>query len=343
MALEISVIIPARDEADSIGACLAALARQTIAAPALEVIVVAAGIDGTGALAERAAAGAGFGRFTVVHLDEGHKNVALQVGCKHASAPLVVMLDADTELAPDAIAVLAAAVREGPERAVHGAPLPRYDSWVARYWELNRKLVKDLRFDGMLSGEFVALRRATILRIGSAVLFPSRRDLKGDFYFARVLAAHGCTVGYVPKARGTTLVPWTFRGLARTMLRSRRGALAIASRLDALAQGAFSAALIGGVPAALLLAPRFRWMAVACLVPVCMYMARLVSRIEALRRRGLGDHRREMPQFLLLDLVGRAIKVRAFVERAAGRTPPLSFRGERPSEVPAPDAARRAG
>src|SRR6185369_1314848 len=125
-------------------------------------IVVAAGRDDTAGAAERAASAADFGRFEVVRVARGNKNVALQAGCPRASAPIVILLDADTELAPDAVAELAHALGEGGERAVHGAPLPRFDTTVSRYWELNRKLRKDLRFDGTLSGEFVALRRATL-------------------------------------------------------------------------------------------------------------------------------------------------------------------------------------
>ena len=341
MALDVSVIIPARDEAASIAACLAALTRQTVGAPTLEVIVVAAGTDDTAGVAQRASAGAGFGRFEVVRLEHGNKNVALQVGCPRASAPVVVMLDADTELATDAIAELVRAVSEGPERAVHGAPLPRYDTVVSRYWELNRQLVKDLRFDGTLSGEFVAMRRTTLLRIGGEVLFPQIRGAKADFFLAQMLEVHGCAIGYVPRARGTTLTPWTLRGLARTMLRSRRGALAITSRADALAQGALSAAVVGGVPAAVLVAPWSRILAAVCLLPLVVYVARLVSRVEALRRRGIGDHRRELPSFLLLDLLGRAIKIRTVGERLVGRQPPYTFRGERPGEARIPDSARR--
>lgn len=337
MALEVSVVIPARDEAGAIGACLAALARQSIGAAALEVIVVAAGTDDTENAARRASDDAGFGRFALLHLERGNKNTALRVGCAEATAPVVVMLDADTELADDAVVALAHAVREGPERAVHGAPLPRYDSWISRYWELNRLLRKELRFDGMLSGEFVAMQSATIERLGVETLFPQLPAVKVDFHLARVLARHGVASGYVSGARGITFVPWTFRGLTRTMLRSRRGTISVASRADAWAQGALSAMLVGALPAAALVLSWSRALAVGCVSPLLVYTARLWRDVEALRRRGLGDHRRELPSFLFLDLTGRAIKVWTLVERIAGRTPPLAFRGERPGEAGAAD------
>lgn len=342
MALEVSVVIPARDEAASIGACLAALACQSVGAGALEVIVVAAGTDGTAAAAARAADAAGFGRFELVALERGNKNVALQVGCPRASAPVVVMLDADTQLAPDAVAELARAVATDTERVVHGAPLPRYDTWVSRYWELNRKLVKDLRFDGALSGEFVALRRATLLRVEATELFPEDRGVKGDFCLGRALAARGCPTAYVARARGITHTPWTVRGLVRTMVRSRRGAMAIASRAEAAAQGAWSAAVVGAVAAALV---AMRWsvaLALLALAPLVVHAGRIAWQVGALRRRGLGDHRRELPAFLLLDLLGRAIKLWAFVGRVADRGAPYSFRGERPGELGTSPTSRRA-
>jgi glycosyltransferase involved in cell wall biosynthesis len=319
VSLAVSVVIPARAEARSIGACLGALARQTVGAPALEVIVVAAGADDTAGAVERAAAGAGFRRFKVVRLAEGNKNVALQAGCPRATAPVVVLLDGDTELEADAVEELARAVADGPERAVHGAPLPRFHTWVSRYWELNRQLTKDLAFDGSLSGKFVALRRMTLVRNDLRELFPAEHAVKGDAHLARALAARGCAPAYLARARGTTLTPWTLRGLARTMLRSRRAAIAQASLADASAQAALSAALVAGVPAALVAA---RWsgvLAAACVLPLVVYVARLVRNVEALRRSGIGDHRREIPAFLALDLLGRAIKVWVFVERVAGR------------------------
>jgi hypothetical protein len=341
MALEVSVVIPARDEAETIGACLGALARQSIGARALEVVVVAAGEDDTTGMAERAAAGAGFGRLDVERLDDGNKNAALQMGCARVTAPIVVLLDADTELAPDAIAELARAVREGPERAVHGAATPCFDTWISRYWELNRKLLKDLRFDGTLSGEVVALRRSTLAAHDLAALFPTEISAKDDFYLGRVLAAGGCRIGYVRAARATTLVPWTFGVLTATMLRSRRAMIGLAPIGDATMQAALSVALVGGLPAAIVAARLSLAFAAACLAPVTVYACVVTRRVAALRRLGLGDYRREVPSFLLLDLLGRVIKVWSFVERAAGCKAPRGYRGGRPGELRRSSAAYR--
>jgi hypothetical protein len=329
--VEVSVIIPARDEASVIGACLDALAAQSLGAPALEVIVVAAGEDDTAGAAARAAARAQFGRFDVVRLAHGNKNAALQVGCARAAAPIVVLLDADTVLGTDTVEELACALRDGPERALHGAALPRFDTWVSRYWELNRMLVKELRFDGQLSGELIALRRATLAAHDLAALFPEAIGAKDDLYLGRALAARGCAIGYLPTARATTLVPWTLAGLAATMLRSRRGTMGLLPLRTASLQAAVSAVLVGSAPAALVASHWSLILAAVCLAPLVSHIGVLASRLATLRRRGLGDHRCELPRLLALDLLGRALKVFAFVERITGRDPPHTFRGQRPA------------
>lgn len=333
LAVEVSVIIPARNEAPVIGACLDALAAQSVGASALEVVVVAAGEDDTGGAAALAAARAQFGRFEVMRLAHGNKNAALQLGCARATAPIVLLLDADTVLGADSVAKLACALRDGPERALHGAALPRVDTWVSRYWELNRTLVKELRFDGQLSGELIALRRTTLAAYDLATLFPEAIGAKDDLGLGRALAARGCAIGYLPTARATTLVPWTLAGLAATMLRSRRGAMALLPLGEASLQAAVSVALIGGVPAALVASHWSGILAAVCLAPLVSHIGVLASRLAALRRRGLGDHRCELPRFLALDLLGRALKVVAFVDRVAGRDPPRTFRGQRPDEL----------
>ena len=339
MALEVSVVIPARNEAAAIGGCVAALARQSVGAAALEVIVVAAGEDETAGAAEGAARGAGFGRFEVVRLERGNKNVALRIGCARAATATVILLDADTELAADAVTELARAVRDGRAHAVHGAATPRYDTWVSRYWELNRQLVKDLRFDGTLSGEVIALRRETLDACSLQALFPELPGAKDDLALGIALRAHGYSIGYAPAARATTLVPWTLGVLGTTMLRSRRATMHLVPLADAARQAAWSAALVLGLPVALV---AWRWsavLAVAALVPLAVHVALLVRGIAALRRLGVGDHRRVLPSFVLLDLLGRAIKVGAFAERLLGRDARRAYRGGRPEEL----RARRVG
>jgi hypothetical protein len=326
----VSIVIPARNEEQSIAGSLEALARQTFGPERLEVIVVVAGDDRTAEVAARVGADR-FHRLDVVRLAAGNKNAALVLGCGRARGALVVLLDADTELAADAVDALIRAQAGSPTRVVHGAALPRHLTWVSRYWELNRMLTKDLRFDGQVSGELVALPRAALQPADLPVLFPDRVGAKDDLHLGRALAARGCVVAYETRARATTLVPWTLGGLATTMLRNRRGTMAVVSLGEACAQAAASALVVGALPVAALLFVRSPGLAALALTPLVVYVARRAWQVEMLRRAGFGDHRRDLPGFLCLDLLGRALKLWAFGERLAGRSAPITFRGSRPA------------
>ena len=102
----VSVVVPARDEERALPRLLASLARQH--PPPAEVLVVDDGsTDATAAVARAAGA-------TVVTAPPpppgwAGKPWACHLGVEQATAPLVVLLDADTWLAPDAVARLLAA------------------------------------------------------------------------------------------------------------------------------------------------------------------------------------------------------------------------------------------
>jgi hypothetical protein len=328
--MDVSIVIPARNEAPLIGECVEALGHQTLGASTLEVIVVAAGEDDTAGAAARVAAGLPFGRFEVVPLASGGKNAALQRGCARATAPIIVLLDADTVVEPDAVAVLARAVRNGPERAVHGAALPRFDTRISRYWELNRRLVKELRFDGKLSGELVAMRRVSLTGHDPQALFPDTVGAKDDLHLGRALAARGCAIGYAREARAVTMVPWTLRALASTMLRSRRSLMTLLPPGRAFLEGTFSAALIGAAPAALMAAHWSPLVGVILLAPLAAHVGLVVGRLAAVDVRGGW---RDVACFLACDLLGRVFKFVAYLERVVGRHPPPTFRGERPDDA----------
>ena len=110
-APRVSVILPARNEAAHIDACVRAIRQSRW--PNLELVVVDDhSTDGTGALA--LAACAGDARVQVVSapdLPDGWfgKQWACQVGANHATGSLLLFTDADTRHAPDLIPRLVAA------------------------------------------------------------------------------------------------------------------------------------------------------------------------------------------------------------------------------------------
>ena len=336
----VSIVIPARDEEHVIAGCIQSLARQSIGASRMEVVVVAAGSDQTGAVAKTEGEGR-FGAFEVLQLDSGNKNAALQLGCRRARADVVVLLDADTEPEDGAIAELLRVMSNDTRSVVHGAASPRVVTWISRYWELNRRLVKDLDFDGNLSGEFVALLRQALPAAELPQLFPADVSAQDDLYLGRTLRQRGWRIVYAPQARATTLVPWTLRGLMTTMLRSRRGLMRLLPLWDAASQAAKSAVLVAAFPLAMLAWRRSDVLALMCLAPLLVHAVATGRKVVNLHRRGLGDFRAMLPAFVCLDLIGRSCKLWAFLERIVGYTSPVPFRGQRPAVGRSPGPALR--
>ena len=330
MGPSVSVIIPARNERQTIAACLAALRQQTVGAQQLEVIVVAAGDDGTAAVATNAGSGQ-FGRFEVVSLTDGDKNTALRIGCTHATGDPLILLDADTELSASAVAEFVQLLAREPRTVAHGAMAPRIDNWVARYSELNRKLVKQLHFDGHLSGEVIAMPRAALGEGDLAELFPEGIGANCDAYLGRVLHQRGWRTMYAASACARTLFPWTVRGLFASQLRNRRSAMMTLPLHEAALQGIHSLVLWAALPAAIVASSYSTTLAVVCVLPLMVHVGGLAWRIESLRRRGGGDYRHVLPLFAVLDFIARGLKGWAFVERLLGKRPASVFRGERPT------------
>lgn len=111
--LAVSVVIPARDEAGNIGACLDAVGASV--GVALEILVVDdASRDATAEIvAARQAMDSRIRLLRPPPLPDGWsgKPHACFVGAGHATQPILLFIDADVRLAPDAVARLAAGLR----------------------------------------------------------------------------------------------------------------------------------------------------------------------------------------------------------------------------------------
>ena len=114
--LAVSIIVPARDEADNIAPCLHSLLTQHLANGAengVEVIAVDdASTDGTGDILEALARGAP-GQLQVIHLREtppgwAGKPNALHNGAQQARGTWLLLTDADTRWQPGAVEALVA-------------------------------------------------------------------------------------------------------------------------------------------------------------------------------------------------------------------------------------------
>lgn len=131
----LSVLVPARDEAATIGACVAALLGSTGLAD-VEVLVGDDGsTDGT-AEAARAAAG-GDPRLRVLAVPTpptgwlGKPHACAHLAA-HARAPVLVFVDADVVVAPHGLAATVALLRAAGADLVSPYPRVVADGWLAR-------------------------------------------------------------------------------------------------------------------------------------------------------------------------------------------------------------------
>src|SRR6266581_9442208 len=129
MAADLTVIVPAYNEAASVADTIRSLRAQT--APPREIIVVDdCSTDGTGDVARALGV-------TVVRprANTGSKAGAQSFGLRRVRTPLTVAIDADTVLAPDAIERLLPAFERVEPAAACGFVVPRR---VETIWERGR-------------------------------------------------------------------------------------------------------------------------------------------------------------------------------------------------------------
>jgi succinoglycan biosynthesis protein ExoA len=111
--LEVAIVIPALNEADSIGALLDDCAAQTH--PTSEVIIVDAGsTDGTAELL--AEGSARWPALMVERIDGAFPGAARNAGIARASAPVVATLDSGTRIGPGWLAAMAHELAIAPDR-----------------------------------------------------------------------------------------------------------------------------------------------------------------------------------------------------------------------------------
>jgi len=143
MCRVLSVIIPASNEAEYIGACLGALFASDPVPGGAEAVVVANGCQDATAEVARGFAGqaaaAGWG-LVVLDLAEGGKIGALNAGDAAAQGAARAYLDADVRVSGPLMAALAGVLaRPDPVYATGTAVVPRAQSRVtqayARFWQ----------------------------------------------------------------------------------------------------------------------------------------------------------------------------------------------------------------
>ena len=221
-AADLTVIVPAYNEAASVGDTVRSLLAQAL--PVAEIVVVDdCSTDGTGEVARASGA-------TVLRppANTGSKAGAQTFVLAHVGTEFTLAIDADTVLAPDAIERLLVAMDDPRVAAACGFVLPRHVSTV---WERGRyveylfafgflKPIQDYYGKPMIaSGCFSVYRTADLRRQGgwSTKTLAEDMDLTWSFYEA------GRAVRFVPGAVSYPIEPHDYGFMGKQLRRWSHG------------------------------------------------------------------------------------------------------------------------
>jgi glycosyltransferase involved in cell wall biosynthesis len=179
----VSILLPVRDAATTLGPCLDSLVGQTLSDH--EVIAVDDGsTDGTGALLEsRAAADP---RLRIRHTPPRGLASALNLALEAARAPILARMDADDVASPERLALQAERLERDPSTDVLGcrvellggsgnAGMRTYVEWQNRLVD-HDAIVSDLFVESPLVHPSVAMRVAALRRLGGYRDFDGPED-----------------------------------------------------------------------------------------------------------------------------------------------------------------------
>ena len=212
----VSVLIPTRNEARHIGACIAAIAAQDFPLDRLEVVVVdGCSLDGTADAAARALAGHGFARTEVIANPEGTTPSNLNAGLAAVRGTYVCRVDARSLVPPDYVrrctAVLASrsevVVVGGSQRAVpphRGAVGVGIARALNNRWAMGFSRYRRGAPSGPSETVYLGAFRTADLRAagGWSLDFPTNQDFELNRRLGRtgvVWFEAGLDVGYVPR------------------------------------------------------------------------------------------------------------------------------------------------
>ncbi len=221
----VSVVVPAYNEAADIGAAVRSLAASDY--PDFEIIVVDDGsTDGTGDVVT----GLGLGSVTLIRQDNAGKAAALNTGLAHARNDVLVLVDADTVLDPQALRALVQPLRDPTVGAVSGNAKVANPKRLIGRWQhieyviscsVERRMFDVLECMPCVPGAIGAYRRIVLDTVGRV----SRDTLAEDTDLTMAVQRAGWKVRYQPDARAWTEVPVSMRDLWRQRYRWSYGTL----------------------------------------------------------------------------------------------------------------------
>jgi biofilm PGA synthesis N-glycosyltransferase PgaC len=223
----LTILIAAYNEAGNIGPMLRSIAAQRYPG-ALEVVVIDDGsTDGTAAAAR--AGGYGWMRLLTQPANRG-KAAALNRGLAEARNDLIVTMDADSWLHPDALRLLVVEYANGPQdmRAVAGAVFVSnpHASWVTRlqHWDYFHGIAAIKRVQGSYGGTLVAQGAFSLYEKSALLETGGWPECVGeDIVVTWDIIRRGGRVGYAAEAACFTRVPESILGLVRQRVRWGRG------------------------------------------------------------------------------------------------------------------------
>ena len=218
----VTVLVPAYNEAESIAETIASLQSQTLAPR--EIIVIDDGSDdGTGDVARSLGV-------TVLRppVNTGSKAGAQTFALPHVRTELVMAVDADTTLAPDAIEKLLGAMGDGEVAAACGFVLPRR---VRTLWERGRyveylfafsffKQIQDYYEKPFISSGCFSVYRTDALR---GLAGWSTRTMAEDMDLTWSMYRAGYKVRFVPEAVCYPLEPHNLDFMRKQLRRWSHG------------------------------------------------------------------------------------------------------------------------
>ena len=217
----VTVLIPAYDEGKVIEGSVRSLLRGEYTN--LEVLVVDDGSrDDTAEVVERVAATRP--RVRCVRKANGGKASAANLGIRHARGEIIVAVDADTVVAPDAIRRMVAHFADPDVTAVCGnVEVGNVRSWLTAFQAIeyvtsqnfDRRAFAALNCVGVVPGALGAWRRDAVLAVGGY----SGDTLVEDADLTLTVLRAGGTITYEPRAVGRTEAPESLGALWRQRVR----------------------------------------------------------------------------------------------------------------------------
>lgn len=237
---EVTVVVPARNERDTIARCVASLAASNYPAAKRRVIIVDdRSTDGTTELLDELVTH--YENITVLHRTEQEvssnlrgKPGALQAGIDLATTDVVLMTDADCTVHPDWIRTMATPFADARVGMVCSTtdvePMGAFSRLQGVEWAYSHAMARSSLQNGIPLGCYgnnVAVRRSTFVALGGYASIPF--SVTEDLALLQAVSSSGATVQYLCQydAAVTTLPCMTLGEYIRQRQRWAQGGTAL--------------------------------------------------------------------------------------------------------------------